>query len=413
VTLFRYTARGRDGDLTSGEIDATTPRAAAARIAERGAVPLTIEASGASELRPIAPAVRLGDLLRLRRRVRLEDLALLARQMQTLTRSGVPMIRALRSIAETSRDVALGSALSDVAESMQAGRDFSHSLALHPDVFSRMFVNTVQVGEVSGRLEQAFGDLAMYLERESETIKRIRSALRYPTMVMAAVIGAVTLINILVVPAFARMFRDMQADLPLPTRILIACSDLTLAYWPYLLVGLVAGIVGVRKWLETDRGRYLWHRYRMRIPVVGSVLERATLARFARGFSMASRAGVPVVETLSTLGQSLDNEYVRERVGIIREHISRGESLTRAAAASGLFTPLVLQMVAIGEESGAIDDLVDEVADYYEREVDHDLKRMADAIEPILIVVLGGIVLVLALAVYLPMWEMAAAARGG
>jgi MSHA biogenesis protein MshG len=279
-------------------------------------------------------------------------------------------------------------------------------------VFPRLFVNAVRVGETTGRLEQGFEDLAKYLERENETIKRIKSALRYPTMVIVAVLASITVINIFVVPNFARLFESMQAELPLPTRILIGSSNFMVAYWPYLLVTALGAAVSLHQWLQTDRGRYLWHRYRMRIPVVGPVLERATLARFARGFAMASRAGIPVIETLSTVGQALDNDFVRERVGMIRERIGRGESLTAASAASGLFTPLVLQMIGVGEESGSVDDMLDEVAGAYEREVDHDLKTLSDAIEPILIVLLGGIVLMLALAVYLPMWELASAARG-
>ena len=410
--MFRYTARGADGGLVSGEIEAPNPRSAAAQIAERGAVPLQITSAeaGAAAVKP--PAARVRAMLPFKKRVSLSALTMLSRQMYTMTKSGVPMIRALRSIGETSRDPGLGAALASVADSLQSGRDLSNSLALHPDIFPRLFVNTVRVGETTGRLEQGFDDLAKYLERENETIKRIKSALRYPTMVIVAVVASITVINVFVVPNFARMFESMQAELPLPTRILIGSSNFMVAYWPYLLVALLGTAVAVHQWLQTDRGRYLWHRYRMRIPVVGPVLERATLARFARGFAMASRAGIPVIETLSTVGQALDNEFVRERVGMIRERIGRGESLTAASAASGLFTPLVLQMIGVGEESGSVDDMLDEVAGFYEREVDHDLKTLSDAIEPILIVVLGGIVLMLALAVYLPMWELASAARG-
>jgi MSHA biogenesis protein MshG len=411
MSLFRYTARGADGALFSGEMDAPSPRSVAAQIAERGGVPIQITPQGG--VTSEKPQVQsMLAMLPFKRRVPLTELSMLSRQMHTLTKSGVPMIRALRSISETSKDPALGAALSSVADSLQSGRDLANSLALHPGVFPKLFVNTVRVGETTGRLEQGFSDLAEYLDRENETIKRIKSALRYPTMVIAAVFASITVINVFVVPSFARMFREMGAQLPMPTRLLIGCSDFMVGYWPYLLVAALGASVGVHQWLQTDRGRYLWHRYRMRIPIVGPVLERATLARFARGFSMASRAGIPMIETLATVGQALDNEFVRERVGMIRERIGRGESLTAASAASELFTPLVLQMIGVGEESGSVDDLLDEVADFYEREVDHDLKQLSDAIEPILIIVLGGIVLLLALAVYLPMWELASAARG-
>ncbi len=408
MTLFRYTARDAGGREISGEMEAASASAVAAELTSDGAIPVEILDG---ELAVPGQGVRGAGLRLFAPRVRLDELVILARQLHALTRSGVPLMRALAGLADTSKNPALRDALQDVCSSLHEGRDLASSLERHPRVFSRLFVASVHVGESMGRLEDCFADLATHLERESETIKRIHSAGRYPMLVVGAVVAAVAVINLFVVPAFSEVFATLGADLPLPTRILIATSDFFVNRWPFLLVGGAAGVLGARRWLATRRGRFLWDRQRLRLPIVGPVLERATLARFARGFSLALRSGLPVIQSLRLVGESTDNAWVCERIQSVSDRVSAGEALASAARASGLFTPLVLQMVAVGEESGSLEELLQEVAEYYEREVDHDLKRLSDAIEPVLIVVMGAIVLVLALAVYLPLWDMAGAMR--
>jgi MSHA biogenesis protein MshG len=412
VTTFHYRARQAGGEVLRGEMEAASARDVATQLAGSGATPLEISEAGAVA-RAAVRAAQPRRSLPWGARVSLVELVMLCRQLYTLTRAGVPMIRSLEGLAETARNPLLGEALGDVAESVRSGRELTTALERHPKIFPQLFVNTLNVGETTGRLEESFSDLAGYLEREEETIKKIRSALRYPMLVLGAVVIAVVIINIFVVPAFSKMFVNFGGQLPLPTRILIGTSDFFLATWPYMLVGVIGALISVRRWLDTEHGRYVWDRYKLRMPIVGPVIERATLARFARGFSMASRSGIDVIESLRTIGRGVDNSYVCERVGRIADRISRGEALTPAAAASGLFTPLILQMISVGEETGAVDDLLQEVAEFYEREVEHDLKRLADSIEPIMIVGMGSMVLVLALAVYMPMWEMASMAKGG
>jgi MSHA biogenesis protein MshG len=394
--------------VVEGKIEAASASVAASQLSASGATPIhiidTALKPGAGARTPTAWHTP---------RVQLEELVIFCRQMYALTRAGVPVTRALNGLAETTRNPTLARALTDVTNSLHAGRDLSSALERHPRVFPNLFVNTVRMGENSGRLEEAFRDLAGYLERDCETIKRIRSASRYPTMVVLAVACAIAIINVFVIPAFAEVFSELGADLPWPTRILMATSDFFVGYWPAIIAAIVAGVAGWRVWLSTDRGRYLWHGWRLRLPVVGPVLERATLARFSRGFAMTSRAGLPIIQTLGAVARAVDNAFVEDRIQQISDRISRGATLSTSAAASGLFTPLVLQMMAVGEESGSLPELLGEVADYYEREVDHDLKRLSEAIEPLLIVGLGGIVLILALGVYLPLWDMARLAQGG
>lgn len=403
MTTYAYTGRDASGREVNGEMQAASASAVASELSGEGVTPVQIcDTSNSSA----GLSLSLG-----RGSVGLDELVMFCRQMRTLTKAGVPLIQALSGIADTSTNRCLREALRDVCVSLQGGRDLASSLERHPDIFSRLFVASVHVGESMGRLEEGFADLGDHLDREHDTIKKIKAAVRYPALVILAVAIAVTIINIWVVPAFSKVFATLDAELPLPTRILMGTSDFFVHQWPFLVLGVAAVVFGARHWVRTERGRYLWHRHRQRAPLVGPIIERATLARFARGFSLSLRSGVPILQGLQLVAMATDNAYLHERIESIRDRVGRGETLTSSAGASGLFTPLVLQMIAVGEESGSIDELLQEVAEYYEREVDHDLKRLSDAIEPVLVAVMGVIVLILALAVYLPLWDLAGAVR--
>jgi MSHA biogenesis protein MshG len=282
----------------------------------------------------------------------------------------------------------------------------------HPKVFNTLFVSMISVGENTGQLDQAFRQLSVYLELERETRKRIKQATRYPLFVLSAMAVALVVINLFVIPAFSRVFAQFKADLPWATQVLIGTSQFFQDFWWLLALLFGASLYGFFKWIETDAGALKWDQIKLRLPIVGGIFERIALARFTRTFAMMYRAGVPLLQTLSINSASVGNRYIGQAILAMREGIERGEALTRTASTSGLFTPLVLQMMAVGEETGALDDLFVEVADFYEQEVDYDLKQLADAIEPILIVAMGIMVLVLALGVFLPMWELGSAARG-
>lgn len=403
MTVFRYRARDGEGRALAGEIEAVSAGEAAARLAAGGMTPVGITSHD--------PAISR-DIQIFRPRVRTEELVMLCRQLHTLLRAGVPLIRTLSGLAETSRNPELRDSLAEVVEGLKAGRDLGTALEARPRVFSGMFVNTVRMGESTGRLEETFAELARHIERDQETQKRVKSAARYPTFVIAAVGAALGVINVFVIPAFSEVFAQYGSDLPLPTRILLGTSNFFRDYWLLLLA--IAGIAvwSFRSWRATESGGLRWDEMRLRMPLVGPIVKRATLARFARGFALADRSGIPVIAGLRTVAAALHNHFVESRVEHMCERISGGGSLEAAATSSGLFTPLVLQMLAVGEESGSVSELLDEVADYYEREVDYDLKHLSDLIEPVLIGSLGLVVLVLALGVYLPLWDLATVAKG-
>ncbi len=403
---YRYKARNARGEALSGVVEAAAPEAVARELISAGVTPITIEADAPNPLAALRAHLPVA-------RPTLVDLVLFCRQMYTLLHAGVPIIRAMNGLQASTRSPALAAALKDVAEQLEGGRELAGSLARHPTIFTTIIISLVQVGEQTGNLDQAFLQLAQYLELEKATRARVASALRYPALVFGAIAIAIAIINLKVIPVFAKVYAGFKAELPMATKILIATSNFTVAWWPYLLAVLVLAVVGTRLWLQSGHGRYRWGRWKLRLPIAGSIILRATLARFARAFAMSARAGVPLIPALTVVARAVDNDYVAERVLMMRNSVERGEALSRGAAATGLFTPLVLQMLAVGEETGQVDDLLAQVADFYEREVDYDLKRMSDLIEPIVIGAVGVLVLILALGVFLPMWNLAAVAKGG
>jgi MSHA biogenesis protein MshG len=402
VTIYRYRGRGGRGDLLEGTIDAQSSEAVARQLMNTGITPVDIREERQQE-----------DVMASLRRLRgpvtpdLAELVLLSRQMYTLTKAGVPIGQALAGLARSTRNPELKIVLENVKASVESGRELSVALAQHPNVFTSIYVNTIKIGENTGRLEDVFLRLSEYLERERDTRARIKAALRYPSFVMIAIGIAIGIINVMVIPQFAKIFERAKVDLPLPTRMIVATSDFFVAWWPLLAVMAVGGVLAFRTWRSTPEGTYQWDGIKLRFPIVGSIIYRATLGRFARGFAMALAAGVPLAQALTVMSQAIDNEFVGERIRNIRSGIERGESLTRTATATGMFTPLVLQMLSVGEDAGAIDTLLVEVAEFYEREVDYDIKNLSQALEPILIAVLAVFVLIFALGVFLPLWDMA------
>jgi len=236
--------------------------------------------------------------------------------------------------------------------------------------------------------------------------EQIKAALRYPTFVMIAMTVAVVVINLFVIPAFAKVFAGLGAELPLMTRILLACSHFMVASWPYLLVGGVGSVFMFRSYIASDKGRYQWDSFKLRSPLAGPIVHKATLARFARSFALSSKSGVPIMSTLNLVAQTVDNDFIAHKVEQMRVGVERGESILRTATNAGIFNPLVLQMIAVGEESGALDDLMEEIADMYQRDVEYEIKTLGTKIEPIMIMFLGVLVLILALGIFLPIWDL-------
>jgi MSHA biogenesis protein MshG len=405
---FRYQARSAAGDLLEGSMEAVSSAMVADQLLANGSTPVRITEESDKGTGSLVLSWQFGG-----RRIDPEDLILFCRQMYSLTKAGVPLLRALRGMTESACKPIMAETLQAVLDDLEGGRDLSGALRRHPRIFPPLVVNMIQVGESSGRLDESFNEVATYLTREKQTADQIKAALRYPSFVVTAIAIAIVIITLFVIPAFEKLFRSQGAQLPLPTRIILGLSNFAVSWWWAILLALVAVFFSWRAWIRTEQGALIWDRFKLRLPVVGSIIHRAILVRFARGFAMGYGAGVPLIQSLALTAQAVGNSYVQQRLGKLRRGVEHGDTLTRSAAASEMFTPLVLQMLAVGEETGSVDTMLLEVGDFYEREIEYDISRLSSAIEPILIVIIGAMVLVLALGVFLPMWNMASVMRGG
>jgi MSHA biogenesis protein MshG len=406
MAAFVYRGRDSDGKAVDGQLSAINRDSAASQLLQRGVTPVSI-------IEKADDAMKSSFNIQLTKpKVSTDELILLTRQLYALTKAGIPIIRALNGLGESSTNPRLKETLASLAQSLVSGSDLASAFRQHPDLFSPIYVSMVHIGESTGNLDDALIRLVAHLEMERETKKRIQSALRYPAMVLVAISVAMIVITMFVIPSFSSVFNKLGADLPFATKILMMTSSFMQHYWHFLFSSLTILWFFFRHYIRSHNGELWWDEKKLKFPLIGSILERIALARFSRSFAMMFKAGVPILKCMTIVSESVANRHIGRAVNTMATGVERGESLTSTAAATGLFTPLVLQMMSVGEETGSVDTLLDEVADFYEQEIDYELKQLADAIEPILLVFLGGLVLVLALGVFLPIWELSSAVSG-
>lgn len=403
---YAYRARDPQGQAVSGTLEAADIDAAAAQLSAKGLIPVHLAPGKekTSTKKQDGAGFNLADLMK--PPVTHEDRLMFSRQMHTLLKAGLPIIRALSGLQESAVNPSMKEIIRDIRENLEGGRELSLALARHPKVFSTFYLSMVRVGEATGMLDTIFLRLYEHLEFEQFMREQVKSALRYPMFVIIAMAIAIVVINILVIPAFANVFKGFGAELPLMTKILLGFSAFMLGWWPFLLGGLSVAIALFLQWKKTPAGRYQWEAMLLHFPIAGKIIKQAALARFARSYALGSRSGVPIMHSLANAAQTVDNLYISGRIDGMRNNVERGESVLRAAIAANFFTPLILQMIAVGEESGTLDEMMDEIGTMYQREVEYQLKTLGQQIEPILLLALGAMVLVLALGVFLPMWDM-------
>ena len=399
---FAYKGRNAGGQLIEGVLESTDSGAVVDVLRGMGLTPVDIKEAQGKALKSTSGM----NVTLFKQKITHIDLLLFSPQMHTLLKSGVPIMRALNGLQEAAINPEMKRVIGEIRESLEGGRELSHALARHPRVFSPFYLSMIRVGEATGLLEEIFYRLFEHLEFERYMREQVKTALRYPMFVMIAMAVAIVIVNIFVIPAFAKVFAGFGAELPLMTRILLGFSEFMVAYWPLMLAVVAGCVIAFRSWVGTTVGRYIWDRTTLKIPIAGKILHKAALSRFSRSFSLGIRSGVPVMQALSNSAQTVDNSYVSRCIEGMRENVERGESLLRATISAGIFTPIVMQMVAVGEESGAVDDMMDEIGDMYRQEVEYELKTLGQQIEPILIVLLGVLVLILALGIFLPMWDL-------
>jgi len=402
MSLFLYQARTAKGELQKGRFEGANSTEVADHLLAAGLIPVDIRAL------PDPVEFNLGEVLGKGRgeSIGLVELQLFSRQLHTMLRAGVPILRALTSLRESSVNAGFAKVLADINDSLGQGRELSVCLARHPKIFDSFYLAMVRVGEMTGRLDEVLDRLALHLDFERRAREKVKGAVRYPMFVVIALIAAMAVINLFVIPAFSKVYAGMHAELPLMTRFLIATSSFTKENFHLMVAGTGVALLGFRGWVNTDNGRYVWDRFKLRLPIVGKILRKSSMSRFARSYALASRSGVPILQVLTVVAAVADNRYYADKISGMREGIERGESLLRTATLAGIFTPIVLQMLAVGEETGELDNLLQEIAVMYEQEVEFEISTLSQQIEPILIVALGAMVLVLALGIFLPIWDM-------
>lgn len=415
MNMYAWRGRNAFGEAVTGQLEAMTEENVVEQLIDGGVVPVNVAISTAATETPAEHwLTRANNWLEQLTRQPLvsADILLFSRQMYSLNKAGIPISRAFAGLQASATKPAMVRMLKDIRSSLDQGHPLSAAMAQHTDVFGAFYISMIKVGEMTGRLTEILLHLHDHLEFERSVGERVKQAMRYPMFVIIAMAIAVVIINIFVIPVFAKVFAGYSADLPLITRGLIAFSSWMINWWPVLLAACIGTLAMVRRYLRTPAGRYRWDSLKIKLPIIGDIVLKATLARFARSFALSGQSGVPLGQALTVVAQTVDNAFVGRRIEQMRDGIERGESITRCAAAAGIFTPMVMQMIAVGEETGELDDLLTEIAGMYERETDYSIKSLSTTIEPLLLVLLGGIVLLLALGVFLPMWSLGDAVMG-
>ncbi len=400
--MARYFYKGRTarGEAIENTVEASSEDALAAQLFHSDITPI--------EINLVATLPKKTSLVRQFGfgKPKVEELILFAKQMSALFKAGIPIIRAMNALAQTTHNEYLKEILEDSIKQLEAGQPLSKGLGKYPEVFPSVFLSVMKVGESTGHLDDAFEQLSFYLERDKMIKDRIKEATRYPTFVLIFLAAAFIALNIFVIPKFAGVFTKMNLELPIYTKMLLATSDLFVNYWPWMLAVLAGLVFGLRQYISTDTGRFAFDKAKFKIPYIGEIIRKAILARFCRAFALTQQAGVPLVQALNLVSNAVGNVYIADRVSTMRGGVERGDNLTNTATATGMFTPLVMQMIAVGEETGQVDEMLVKVAEFYEEEVNYEIKFLSSQIEPALILSIAVMVLIMALGIFMPMWDL-------
>jgi type IV pilus assembly protein PilC len=397
---FVYRVRDKGGRLLEGSLEADNHGLVATRLREMGYYPISIEAKASSGLQT---EIKIPGFAK---RVKTREIAVFARQFATMINAGLTMLRALNILAEQTANPVLAKAVDGVRTDVQVGASLSQALARHPKIFSKLFVSMVRAGEAAGVLDQVLLQLATTLERQAALRTKVRSAMAYPVAVMCLVSGIATAMLIFVVPMFKSMYKQVGGKLPAPTLLLISVSHVFSSYFPFVVALVVGTFVGVRRAIRRPRGRLLWDTLKLKTPILGRVVHRTALSRFAHTLSVLLRSGVPILESLEITSDTVNNAVMADAIKDAQNGVRSGDTVSRPLASHSTFPAMVTQMMAVGEETGALDEMLGKVAGFYDQEVESLVDGLTSLIEPILIVVMGALVGGMVICLYLPMFNI-------
>lgn len=398
MPVYQYKARDKFGSLFVGTIESSRKETVAEQLDRLGYIPVRIE-----EQRTNIFTEFFFDRFQ---KITLQDMIVFTRQMATLISAGLPFTMSFDALIGQADNRRLRGVLSKVKMKVEGGSTLADAMAKHPKVFSELYVNMIRAGEVSGMLDEILFRLAGLLEHEAETRARVKAAIRYPVIVIVTLCAAFLILMAFVIPRFAAIYANFRAQLPLPTRIMIAINHIATNYW-YLIIGpIIIAIVGLKKYIDTEPGRLWRDGLKIRLPIFGPIFLKIAMSRFARIFGTLIKSGLPILQTLDIVSTTIGNTVISRVVDNIRDSAREGSGISEPMRVSKIFPPIVVQMVAIGEETGNMEQMLIKVSDYYDMEVEYAIRNLSTAIEPLLLLIIGGAVLLLALAIFMPWWNL-------
>jgi MSHA biogenesis protein MshG len=401
MQTYLYEGRNKLGERMRGHIDSANPQAVAKWLMESEIFPIKIREMPKPAQQPEWLTNLTGE-----NKVPLLELQLLTRQMANMVRAGMPLMLAIEGIQRATASKALAKALIAVRADLDRGSELSAAFARHPKIFDDFYVNMVKVGESSGRLDEAFRALFKQIEFDRDLNKKVKSAVRYPSFVMSALAIGMSVLMIFVIPVFAATYKNLKAELPPITQVLISISQFSRSYWWLIAAIIGAGVFVFRRWAATERGAYLWDRTKTRLPVIGSIVSKASVARFCRNFAMASRSGVPLVPSLELAARVVGNAFYEHRILQMRRGVERGDNFTRVATTAGIFSSMEIQMISVGEATGEVAEMMEQIAQIHAEDVTYEVSKLSETIEPILLGIMGIMVGILLLGVFTPLWNL-------
>ena len=397
---YLYKVRDKQGKVLEGSLEADSTTLVANKLRQMGYVPLAIDKKNTAGLQKEL------SIPFFKPKAKLKDIAVFSRQFATMINSGLSLLRSLYILEEQTDNKYLAGVLREVRQDVEKGTALSQALSRHPKAFNRLYVAMVRAGETGGVLDSVLLQLADTIEKQVALRSKIKSAMTYPVAVLSLVILIVTAMLLFIVPTFKALYKDLGGTLPLPTRLLIGVSSGLTKFLPVVIIVEVAAVMGFKRWLATEKGRGIWDRVKLRIPLFGKLVHKTAVTRFARTLSSLLRAGVPILEALEITSETVGNHVFELAVKDAQEGVKTGEPLAKRLGDHGIFPPMVIQMTAVGEETGAVDTMLDKIADFYDQEIEAMVTSLTSLLEPLLITVLGGAVGSMVISLYMPMFNI-------
>lgn len=403
---YKYRARDERGSLITGVMDADNQRAVYIQLDGMGLLPVSVSQDEKS-------SSSFKNIINRFQHIKTEDLIFFTRQLHTIVKAGIPLISGLKALEEQTSMVLMKNTIKEVYQDIDRGVGFSDALAKHNKVFPEIYISMVRAGEMGGVLDDVLERLAGLLEFQMKTKEMLKSAMRYPVMVISAITAAFFILVFFVIPKFADIFKNSKMELPLPTKIMLLINDAVQSYGVFIIAAIIMAVVGIIMYKKSNNGKLAWDKYKLKVPLIGQIFLKISMSRFAYMFENLIKAGVPIMRTLEIVAKTVGNEYIALKILEIGTKIEKGRGISKPLKDSGIFPPLVIHLVSTGEETGSLEEMLREVSSHYDRETTYSISRLSAWIEPILTTGLAVMVLFLALAVFMPWWNMMGAMKGG